>query len=190
MVSPFIIHQFFFAFLYFSYCLSINTFCLISLCPCSVAFFSQLSPLSSFFLIWTIIHFFYLEFLRQCSFLSTLIKSFLPSYMSLAASPLTLIWVAIKNSIAGRLKVIYDPHIIQWQASFLCRVRCLCVCLTHRSSQRPEEVDSLCVPVRGTWKWNIANPKTVPESWEPQDSGTVFKFAIFHFQVPETGTQS
>ncbi len=93
---------------------------------------------------------------------------------------LTLIRVAIKKSVAGRLKVIYDPHIVQWQAGFLCGVRCLCVCLTHRSSQRPEEVDSLCVPVRGTWKWNIANPKTVPESWEPQDSGT-FGFAIFHF---------
>jgi hypothetical protein len=49
-------------------------------------------------------------------------------------------------------------------AGWLFRLRCLCVCLTHRSSQQPEKVDSLCVPVWGTWKWNIANPKTVPES--------------------------
>jgi hypothetical protein len=58
----------------------------------------------------------------------------------------------------------------------------------HRA--RPDKVDSLCVPVWGTWKLNIVNPKTVPESWEPQDSGTVFGIAIFHFQVPQTGAQS
>jgi hypothetical protein len=32
---------------------------------------------------------------------------------------LTLIRAAIKKSVAGRLKVIYDPHIVQWQAGFL-----------------------------------------------------------------------
>jgi hypothetical protein len=45
--------------------------------------------------------------------------------------PLTLIRVAIKKSVAGRLKVIYDPHIVQWQAGFLCGVRCLCVHMSH-----------------------------------------------------------
>ncbi len=86
---------------------------------------------------------------------------------------LTLIRVAIKKSVAGRLKVIYDLHIFQWQAGFLWRVRCLCVlvCLTHRSSQRLEEFDSLAVP-------------------QTKDSGTVFEFFIFHFQVPQTGMQS
>ncbi len=33
--------------------------------------------------------------------------------------PLTLIRAAIKKSVAGRLKVIYDPHIVQWEAGFL-----------------------------------------------------------------------
>ncbi len=114
-------------------------------------------------------------------------------------------------------------------AGWLFRLRCLCVFLTHRSSQWPEDVDSPCMPVWGTWKWNIANLKTVPESevnrfffiqalhrssqqpeevnslcvpvwstWKrirkqfqnPQDSGTVFGFAIFHFQVPQTGMQN
>ncbi len=32
---------------------------------------------------------------------------------------LTLIRAAIKKSVAGRLKVIYDPHIVQWQAGFI-----------------------------------------------------------------------
>jgi hypothetical protein len=32
---------------------------------------------------------------------------------------LTLIRAAIKKSVAGRLKVIYDPHIVQWEAGFL-----------------------------------------------------------------------
>jgi hypothetical protein len=32
---------------------------------------------------------------------------------------------------------------------------------------------------KGTYKWNFANPKKVPESWESQDSGTFFGFAKF-----------
>jgi hypothetical protein len=32
---------------------------------------------------------------------------------------LALIQVAIKKSVAGQLKVIYDLHIVQWQAGFL-----------------------------------------------------------------------
>ncbi len=61
---------------------------------------------------------------------------------------------------------------------------------TDPHGARPDKVDSLCMPIWGTLKSNIANPKTVPESWEPQDSGTVFGFTIFHFQVPLTSTQS
>jgi hypothetical protein len=48
-------------------------------------------------------------------------------------------------------------------AGWLFKLRCSCACLSHRSSQRPEEVDSLCVPIWGTWKWNIANTKTVKQ---------------------------
>jgi hypothetical protein len=40
---------------------------------------------------------------------------------------LTLIREAIKKIVAGRLKIKYHPPIVQWQAGFLCRVRCLCV---------------------------------------------------------------
>ncbi len=53
----------------------------------------------------------------------------------------------------------------------------------HRSSQRPGTVDSLCVPVRGTWKWNIANPKTVPES---SSKNVKSEFSVLEYSIPSS----
>ncbi len=52
--------------------------------------------------------------------------------------------MAIKKSVAGRLKVIYDPHIAQWQAGFFCRVRCLCVSHTDPHSGRKKSIHFAC----------------------------------------------
>ncbi len=42
-------------------------------------------------------------------------------------------------------------------------------------------VDTLCKPFWSTEKWNISNLKKVSDSCGSQDSGTIFRFGIFHF---------
>ncbi len=59
-----------------------------------------------------------------------------------------------------RIRDISLPSASNWHAKW----NNIFVQALHRSSQQSEEVDSLCELVWGTWKWSIANPKTVPES--------------------------
>jgi hypothetical protein len=52
---------------------------------------------------------------------------------------------------------------------------------TDPHSARLEIVNSLCMPVQSTWKWNIINSKKMTDSWGSQDSGPFSIVSKFHF---------